>query len=205
MQKKKNITTYCVFSTPCQGGGKEQICLPSSCGIHLSGSPSSSSLSYLPEGRRQVQSVEKRQAPRELLKPAASAGWEVLKDIYLALRCCTIPQAAPARQFLPLSSPGFLFRNKSRRTCTPRATCNARRTAAITEKLVTRPSSGAQLLKFRSSAGWRSAGPASNLTPKTVCNRSLQLSHRPLLPQTLLTLYSSYSSVPLLLWRALHF
>lgn len=148
---KKNITIYRVF--PPAVGGKEQICLPPSCGVHLSGSPSSSSLSYLPEGRQQAHSVEKRQALCELIKPAENAGWEGLRDIYLALRCCTIPQVAPTKQFLPLHSPGFLFRNKSQRTHAPRVLRNARRTAATTEKLDTCSSPGAQLLKLRCSAG----------------------------------------------------
>lgn len=86
-------------------GGKEQIRLPSSCGIHLSGSPSSSGLCYLLEGRQQEHSVEKRQALRELIKPAESAGWEGLKDIYFALRCYTVLQGAPAEQLFYLWVP----------------------------------------------------------------------------------------------------
>lgn len=49
------------------------------------------------------------------------------------------------------------------------------------------------------------AGPAGSITPKTASNRSLQLFHRPLLPQTLLSPCSSCSRVSLLLWRALHY
>lgn len=88
-------------------GGTEQICLPGCHGVHLSGSPSSSSLSYLPEGRQQVHSVEKHQELHELIKPAESAVREGLKDIYLAPCCWAIPQVALAKQFLLLSAPGF--------------------------------------------------------------------------------------------------
>lgn len=161
-------------------GGKEQICLPSSCDIHLSGSPGSSGLSYLLRANPACWECRVGRTKRHLQQLCAAVPHHKqhqLRDFYLSF---------PQVSHLETSDRGHNHQMPN------------------VHQLLLKSQTISPHLVLRSSASWGPAGPAGSITRKTACKRSLQLSHRPLLP-LLLTPCSSCSSVPLLPWRALHY
>lgn len=161
--------------------------LPSSWGIRLSGSPSSSSPSYLLQGRRH-----------------AHRRWKTPCSVRANPACCERGAGRNKGRFA-LCNP-ILPPHSARFPTQKRAKVHAGGAVRMLSTLqlslsapAPTPHPGLSSLQATASAGRWSAGKASRSAPQNIRARGLQLPCRPLPPQTPL---STRSSVPLLLPRA---